>query len=207
MAKLLAGSRVVTWGLTERHGQAISWFLTLIRRVVFLFEYSETKDILRNYVKFWSCPFRLCRMEHSLRGLRCRNARLLKYRALEFGKSSRHRRLRTHLFIEHKQYFCLRLFNHLCLVVVTVECNNCSIKWTSISPVIFRLAAVEIPAVQPPPCFQKPAVLLLRGTCLYSKEFLCIKHTVEHNYISPSNTVGIKLHVSALYVGHLPVVI
>jgi len=38
------------------------------------------------------------------------------------------------------------------------------------------------------------------------KEFLCITHTVEHNYISPS-TVGIKLHVSALYVGHLQVVI
>jgi len=39
------------------------------------------------------------------------------------------------------------------------------------------------------------------------KEFLCITHTVEHNYISPSSTVGIQLHVSALYVGHLQVVI
>jgi len=37
-------------------------------------------------------------------------------------------------------------------------------------------------------------------------EFLCITHTVEHNYISPSSTVGIQLHVSALYVGHLHVV-
>jgi len=37
--------------------------------------------------------------------------------------------------------------------------------------------------------------------------FLCITHTVEHNYISPSGTVGIQLHVSALYVGHLQVVI
>jgi len=36
---------------------------------------------------------------------------------------------------------------------------------------------------------------------------LCITHTVEHNYISPSSTVGIQLHVSALYVGHLQVVI
>jgi len=27
---------------------------------------------------------------------------------------------------------------------------------------------------------------------------LCITHTVEHNYISPSGTVGIQLHVSAL---------
>jgi len=30
-----------------------------------------------------------------------------------------------------------------------------------------------------------------------NKEFLCVTHTVEHNYISPSNTVGIQLHVSA----------
>ena len=40
----------------------------------------------------------------------------------------------------------------------------------------------------------------------YNKEFLCITHTVEHNYISPSSTVGIQLHVSALYVGLLQVV-
>ena len=39
-----------------------------------------------------------------------------------------------------------------------------------------------------------------------NNEFLCITHTVEHNYISPSNTVGIQLHVSALHVGHLQVV-
>ena len=36
---------------------------------------------------------------------------------------------------------------------------------------------------------------------------MCITHTVEHNYISPSSTVGIQLHVSALYVGHLEIVI
>jgi len=29
--------------------------------------------------------------------------------------------------------------------------------------------------------------------------------TIEHNYISLSSTVGIQLHVSALYVGHLQV--
>jgi len=40
-----------------------------------------------------------------------------------------------------------------------------------------------------------------------NKEFLCITHTVEHNYISSSSTVGIQLHVSALHVGHLQVVI
>jgi len=40
-----------------------------------------------------------------------------------------------------------------------------------------------------------------------NKELLCIIHAVEHNYISPSSTVGIQLHVSALYVGHLQVVI
>ena len=32
-------------------------------------------------------------------------------------------------------------------------------------------------------------------------------YTVEHNYISPSSTVGIQLHVSALYMDHLQVVI
>ena len=40
-----------------------------------------------------------------------------------------------------------------------------------------------------------------------TKNFLCITPTVEHNYISPSSTVGIQLHVSGLYVGHLQVVI
>jgi len=32
-------------------------------------------------------------------------------------------------------------------------------------------------------------------------------HTVEHNYISTSSTLGIQLRVSALYVSHLQVVI
>ena len=36
-----------------------------------------------------------------------------------------------------------------------------------------------------------------------NKEFLCITHTVEHNYISSSSTLGLQLHVSALYVGRL----
>ena len=40
-----------------------------------------------------------------------------------------------------------------------------------------------------------------------TKNFLCITHTVEHNYISPISTVGIQLHVSALYVVHRQVVI
>jgi len=39
-----------------------------------------------------------------------------------------------------------------------------------------------------------------------NKEF-SVLYTVEHNYISPSSTVGIQLHVSALYVGHLQVVL
>ena len=42
---------------------------------------------------------------------------------------------------------------------------------------------------------------------IHNKEFLCIIHTVENKHISPSSTVGIQLHVSALYVGHLQVVI
>ena len=40
-----------------------------------------------------------------------------------------------------------------------------------------------------------------------TKNFLCITHTVEHNYISPGSTLGIQLHVLALYVGRLQVVI
>ena len=40
-----------------------------------------------------------------------------------------------------------------------------------------------------------------------TKNFSCITLTVEHNYISFSSTVGIQLHVSAVYVGHLQVVI
>ena len=44
-------------------------------------------------------------------------------------------------------------------------------------------------------------------TVMYNKEFFCITHTVEHNSILSSSTVGIQLHVSALYVGHLQVVI
>ena len=42
---------------------------------------------------------------------------------------------------------------------------------------------------------------------LQPKTFCVLHNTVEHNYISPSSTVGIQLHVSALYVGHLQVVI
>jgi len=34
---------------------------------------------------------------------------------------------------------------------------------------------------------------------------MCITHTVENNYISPSSTVGMQLHVSALYVSHFQV--
>ena len=47
------------------------------------------------------------------------------------------------------------------------------------------------------------------GKLLITKQriFSCITLTVEHNYISSSSTVGIKLHVSALYMGHLQVVI
>ena len=40
-----------------------------------------------------------------------------------------------------------------------------------------------------------------------TKNFCVLHNTVEHNSISPSSTVGIQLHVSALYVGHLQVVI
>jgi len=32
-----------------------------------------------------------------------------------------------------------------------------------------------------------------------SKEFLCITHADENNYISPSSSLGIQLYVSALY--------
>ena len=45
-----------------------------------------------------------------------------------------------------------------------------------------------------------------RVKSLITNNFLCITHTVEHNYISSSSTLGLQLHVSALYVGHLQVV-
>jgi hypothetical protein len=41
---------------------------------------------------------------------------------------------------------------------------------------------------------------------MITKKFCVLHNTFEHNYISPSSTVGIQLHVSALYVGHLQVV-
>jgi len=40
-----------------------------------------------------------------------------------------------------------------------------------------------------------------------TKNFCVLQIQSTHNYISPSSTVGIQLHVSALYVGHLQVVI
>jgi len=40
-----------------------------------------------------------------------------------------------------------------------------------------------------------------------TKNFCVIYNTVEHNCISPSSTVGVQLHVSDLYVGHLQVLI
>ena len=40
----------------------------------------------------------------------------------------------------------------------------------------------------------------------YQRIFCVLHNTVEHNYISSSSTLGLQLHVSALYVGHLQVV-
>ena len=45
------------------------------------------------------------------------------------------------------------------------------------------------------------------GAVYYNNKEFCVLHnTVEHNYISSSSTLGLQLHVSALYVGHLQVV-
>ena len=38
-----------------------------------------------------------------------------------------------------------------------------------------------------------------------AKNFCVLHNEVEHNYISSSITIGLQLHVSALYVGHLQV--
>ena len=46
-----------------------------------------------------------------------------------------------------------------------------------------------------------------RNMPVVTKNFSFITLTVEHNYISSSSTVGIQLHVLALFVGHLQVVI
>jgi len=46
------------------------------------------------------------------------------------------------------------------------------------------------------------------GTLMPATKNFCVLHNeVEHNYISSSITLGLQLHVSALYVGHLQVVI
>ena len=50
-------------------------------------------------------------------------------------------------------------------------------------------------------------VRLSRCVGSITRIFLYVTHTVKHNYISPSSTVGIQLHVSAIYVDHLQVVI
>jgi len=42
---------------------------------------------------------------------------------------------------------------------------------------------------------------------MITNNFCALHNTVEHKYISPSSTVGIQLHVSAVYVGHLQFVI
>ena len=39
-----------------------------------------------------------------------------------------------------------------------------------------------------------------------AKNFCVLHNEVEHNYISSSITLGLQLHVSALYLGHLQVV-
>ena len=40
---------------------------------------------------------------------------------------------------------------------------------------------------------------------IITKNFCVLHNTVEHNYISSSSTLGLQLHVSTLYVGHLQV--
>ena len=40
---------------------------------------------------------------------------------------------------------------------------------------------------------------------LITKNFCVLHNTVEHNYTSTSSALGLQLHVSALYVGHLVV--
>jgi len=39
-----------------------------------------------------------------------------------------------------------------------------------------------------------------------TKNFCVLRNTVEYNYISSSSTLGLQLHVLALYVGHRQVV-
>ena len=55
---------------------------------------------------------------------------------------------------------------------------------------------------------QESTVMQLVKTlsCAITKNSCVLHNTVEHNYISSSSTLGLQLHVSALYVGHLQVV-
>ena len=47
--------------------------------------------------------------------------------------------------------------------------------------------------------------MLRRNLAGMAKNFCVLHNEVEHNYISSSITIGLQLHVSALYVGHLQV--
>ena len=49
---------------------------------------------------------------------------------------------------------------------------------------------------------EKGLILLYKGK-FDNKEFLCSTHTVEHNCISPSSTVGIQLHFSPVLLGEI----
>ena len=56
---------------------------------------------------------------------------------------------------------------------------------------------------------ERTAILLTtkRNNTPRQQRIFCVLHnTVEHNYISSSSTLGLQLHVSALYMGHLQVV-
>jgi len=56
--------------------------------------------------------------------------------------------------------------------------------------------------------FKKLHIFFCRPRCVGSiiNNFCVLHNTVEHNCISSSSTLGLQLHVSVLYVGHLQVV-
>ena len=82
-----------------------------------------------------------------------------------------------------------------------MSCHAC------LQNVIFSKIAIAVTMSSPWPGLSGVRFLATADLSLQYKECLCITHTVERNYISPSGTVGKQLHVTALYVGHLQVVI
>ena len=62
-------------------------------------------------------------------------------------------------------------------------------------------ATIMLPYSEPP----SPLRCVIPVVLVQQQRILCITRTVKRNYILPTSTVRIQLHVSVLYVDHLQV--